>query len=70
MKYDGIKMHYMYICLYMACLHDVVCLSSPFRYIDLNSDDMFQPNIYTCTPQAKTLLYRSSILRVNKYAVH
>ncbi len=30
----------------MAFLHDVVCLSSPFYYIDLNTDEMFQSNIY------------------------
>ena len=39
----------MYICVHMVCLHDVVCLSSPFRYIDLNTDDMFQSNIYVYT---------------------
>ncbi len=67
-------MYYMYMCVYMACLHDVVCLSSPFCYVDLNTDDIFQSNtymyIYTCTPPAKTLLYRSSILLVNKYGIY
>ncbi len=62
------------MCVYMACLHDVVCLSSPFCYVDLNTDDIFQSNtymyIYTCTPPAKTLLYRSSILLVNKYGIY
>ena len=38
MKYDGIQMH----CVYMACFDGVVCLSSPFHYIDLNSDGMFR----------------------------
>ncbi len=58
-----------YACVYMACLHVVVCLSSPFHY---NKIWWHVSIVYTYTyiPQAKTVLYRSSIHLVNKYVVH